>query len=206
MGTEQQWPGSRQARVISVYTAFHRKQRSSPSKFVSEFQVPYCSEYDNFGPCALAWNDDILSGLEYVLWLHNNTSINIAAVNLSLGEGYYPSACDDEFPFIKAAVDNLRSVGIATIAAVGDDRYSDGVNAPACISSVISAGYESYMANIGADLYAPGELDIVPEPENDFSMARGHICIYCTCFWSMGKYAPALSGGLGNGNIGFVRR
>ena len=142
-------------------------------KVVSEFQVPYCSEYDNFGPCALAWNDDILSGLEYVLWLHNNTSINIAVVNLSLGEGYYPSACDDEFPFLKDAVDNLRSVGIATIAAVGDDRYSDGINAPACISSVISAGYESYMANIGADLYAPGELDIVPEPENDFSMARG---------------------------------
>ena len=142
-------------------------------KVVSEFQVPYCSEYGNFGPCALAWNDDILSGLEYVLWLHNNTSINIAAVNLSMGDGYYPSACDDEFPFLKDAVDNLRSVGIATIAAVGDDRYSDGINAPACISSVISAGYDSYMANIGADLYAPGELDIVPVPENDFSMSRG---------------------------------
>ena len=142
-------------------------------KVVSEFQFPYCGEYSFQAPCALAWNDDILSGLEYVLWLHNNTSINIAAVNLSLGEGYYPSACDDEFPFIKAAVDNLRSVGIATIAAVGDDRYSDAINAPACISSVISAGYDSYMANIGADLYAPGELDIVPVPENDFSAVWG---------------------------------
>ncbi|MEZ4618427.1 MAG: hypothetical protein R2867_23335 [Caldilineaceae bacterium] len=46
----------------------------------------------------------------------------------------------------KAAIDNLRSVGIATIAAAGNEGHTNGISAPACISSVVSVG-ATYDAN-----------------------------------------------------------
>jgi uncharacterized protein (TIGR03437 family) len=89
-------------------------------------------------PCASAFNSDVIKGMERALALSN--SFNIAAVNLSIGLGKATANCDAFFPAYKAAIDNLRSRGIATVIASGNESYTDGLSAPACISTAISVG------------------------------------------------------------------
>ena len=89
-------------------------------------------------PCSRTLASDQILGLERVLEL--STSMRIAAVNLSLGVGKFQASCDSFLPSYKAAIDALRSRGIATVIASGNDEYSDGLSFPACISSAISVG------------------------------------------------------------------
>ena len=84
----------------------------------------------------LSWNSDQLLGLERVYDM--SFTYNIAAVNMSLGGGRYTDYCDSDPR--KAAIDNLLSVGIATVIASGNGYYTDGINAPACISSAVAVG------------------------------------------------------------------
>jgi len=85
-----------------------------------------------------AYDSDIIKGLERVYALRS--SFNIAAVNMSLGGGIYYSNCDDSSFQTKVAIDNLRSVGIATVIASGNHGSTDGISHPACISSAVSVG------------------------------------------------------------------
>ena len=68
----------------------------------------------------------------------------IAAANLSLGGGQYTSQAECDVgagnPARRAAIDNLRSIGIATVAASGNNGFVGALNAPACISSAVSVG------------------------------------------------------------------
>jgi len=85
----------------------------------------------------LSWDSDQLLGLERVYDM--SFSYNIAAVNVSLGGAdRYTDHCDSDPR--KAAIDNLRSVGIATVIASGNSGFTDGTNAPACISSAVAVG------------------------------------------------------------------
>ena len=81
-----------------------------------------------------------LKGLERVYQLL--TSYNVAAVNMSLGGGQYfdQATCDRDNKATKAAIDNLRAAGIATVIAAGNSAYTDSMGAPGCISSAVSAG------------------------------------------------------------------
>ncbi len=90
------------------------------------------------GGCVTAYVSDVILGLERVQALRS--SHNIAAVNLSLGSGKFTSNCDASQAAYKTAIDNLRSVGIATIVASGNDRYTGALSRPACISTAISVG------------------------------------------------------------------
>jgi len=94
----------------------------------------------NPSPCNSALDHDILNGLARVYAIRN--SFNIAAVNMSLGGDHYSSqpACDASNLAYKTAFDQLRSVGIATIVASGNDGDTDSLSAPACISSAVSVG------------------------------------------------------------------
>ncbi len=83
-----------------------------------------------------SWNSDSLAGLDYVYYIRSNYSI--AAVNMSLGSGKYGTSCDSAPQ--KAAIDNLRSVGIATAIATGNEGYCGYVSSPACISSSVAVG------------------------------------------------------------------
>lgn len=85
-------------------------------------------------PCALSFTSDVLAGLEWVYSMRDVYSI--AAVNLSLGGGAYTSHCDGS-PY-KPFMDNLRSAGIAVVAAAGNEYYADAVAEPACVSSAVS--------------------------------------------------------------------
>lgn len=87
---------------------------------------------------------DQVKALERVYELRDQ--FRIAAVNMSLGGQRYTSQaeCDALNPSIKAAIDMLRSVGIATIVASGNVGYTDATSSPACISSAISVGSVGY--------------------------------------------------------------
>jgi subtilisin len=89
-------------------------------------------------PCALSYTSDQIKALERVLALSG--SMNIAAVNMSLGGGQYTDYCDNNQGARKTAIDNLRSVGVATVIASGNNGYTGAISSPACISTSISVG------------------------------------------------------------------
>ena len=109
----------------------------------SKFESDDCSdeeeeEEESVGPCIRSSKTDIISGLERVLDLSDR--FDIAAVNMSLGSGEFPGECDSSNSATKAAIDNLRTVGIAAIAASGNKKFTTAIGFPACISSVVSVG------------------------------------------------------------------
>ena len=124
-----------------------------------------CSGGDS--PCIVSFDSDLISALERVYELRNDYSI--AAVNMSLGGGRFTSNCDASESSTKSAIDLLRSVGIATVVASGNNGYSNALSAPACISTAISVGstkdYSSQLDQISSysnsasflNLLAPGE-------------------------------------------------
>lgn len=170
----------------------------------SRFDNPsYCS-----GPCALAWDEDIIAGLERVYELRN--TYPIAAANLSLGGDAYPYVCDVDFPIYKTAIDNLRSVGIATVIASGNEYYSTAISAPACVSSAVSVGStrdgSGYATPVDAvspfsnsasflSLLAPGEIIYSSYPGGSYvpisgtSMATPHV----TSAWAILKQRMPVS-------------
>lgn len=94
-------------------------------------------------PCLIFFESDLIRALERVLVLAGPANVNrIAAVSTSVGSGRFLSqaACDGWFAPIKAAIDNLRSVQIPVVFSAGNNTYTDGLIAPACISSAVSVG------------------------------------------------------------------
>ena len=90
-----------------------------------------------YAPCILSYNTDQLKGLDRVYALVQ-AGTTIASVNMSLGGNASTTNCDAD-P-LKASIDNLRSVGVATVIASGNDGFTNSINAPACISTAISVG------------------------------------------------------------------
>lgn len=90
--------------------------------------------------CILAADSSILAGLDRVFALR--TSLSIAAANLSLGSQIYStqSACDAALPAYVTAVNQVTGAGIAVVASSGNEGRTDGINAPACITGIISVG------------------------------------------------------------------
>ena len=135
--------------------------------------------------CVDSSNSDWLAGLERVLEL--SVDFNIAAVNMSFGLGLFSEDCDSDFPAVKAAMDNLRAVGIAPIAASGNSGFGTDINSPACISSVVSVGStdgfgdETMREEVSdfsnsspsLDLLAPGRGITTSVPGDDFASFNG---------------------------------
>jgi hypothetical protein len=122
-------------------------------------QVGFCGA---FTPCAEASESDVAAALEYVYGIRGDYPIVV--VNMSLGGGSYSDACDAEYPAMSDAIANLKSVGIATVAAAGNDGNPSGIAAPACTSSAISVGAVDGFDRVAyfssgssqVDLLAPG--------------------------------------------------
>ncbi len=90
---------------------------------------------------------------------------------------------------MKTAIDNLRSVNIATAIASGNDYYTNAVAAPGCISTAITVGAtdnSDAVANFSnssaqVDLYAPGVSVYAAVPGGGYgyksgtSMATPHV-------------------------------
>ena len=136
-------------------------------------------------PCAGAFQSDVIAGLERVYQL--SAARQIVAVNMSLGGDLFSEPCDDQL--YKPIIDNLRSIGVATVIASGNNGSRWSISAPACISSAISVGATtkadgiSEFTNVAPflSLLAPGEniLSSIPggayEALSGTSMAAPHI-------------------------------
>jgi hypothetical protein len=130
-----------------------------------------------FAPCAGAFSSDIIAGLEYVHAAP--ASLNIAAVNMSLGGTAYTSYCDDQ-PY-KPAIDNLRAIGIASVVASGNEYAGTAISSPACISSAVSVGAVddansvAFFSNVAPflSLFAPGDTIRSSVPNSGFEDASG---------------------------------
>lgn len=125
--------------------------------------------FSNVSGQAGAYDSDIIAGLSRVYALR--ATYNFAAVNLSLGGGRFSTTCDTALPQYQMPIDNLRSVGIATVIASGNDALTNQISAPACISSAVSVGSTtktdgvSWFSNVAPflSLFAPGgAADFIP--------------------------------------------
>jgi subtilisin len=116
---------------------------------------------DGTAPCIGAFSSDVISGLERVYAVSSQHTFG--AVNMSLAGGSFTAPCDDQ-PF-KPSIDNLRSVGIASAVAAGNDYSASSLGAPACVSSAVSVGSSSmsdelsFFSDVASflSLLAPGE-------------------------------------------------
>jgi subtilisin family serine protease len=87
-------------------------------------------------PCIAAFDSDTLAGLERVF--ARRAARNFASVNMSLGGNITTTHCDSDVR--KPIIDQLRSAGIATVIASGNEFFVNGIAFPSCISSAISVG------------------------------------------------------------------
>lgn len=119
------------------------------------------------GDCVFAYEHDLLRALD---WLYVNYDAStwgtLAAVNMSLGDGSYAEACDaiggsEEYPF-KWYIDQLRSIGVATVVAAGNAGSTNGVAYPACVSSAISVGSVSSYKPVYGDRDRPSLFSNTP--------------------------------------------
>lgn len=118
----------------ALYTGVAKDAQLIAIQVFSGFSATACGTTT---PCTMAWTSDIIRGLERVAAL-KAVHPTIAAANLSLGGGSYSSACNGDAT--KPAIDNLRSLGVATVIASGNDGSTTGIGSPACVSSAISVG------------------------------------------------------------------
>jgi subtilisin family serine protease len=146
----------------------------------SRFTGPSC-----FGagenPCALSFVSDQIAGLEYLLSLRQ--SFAIAAVNMSIGGATFTSQaqCDAQNAARKAAIDNLRSFGIATVISSGNDGLGNALSEPGCISSAVSVGSTTKTDAISSfsnsasflSLLAPGSSIDSSVPGGGFAVFSG---------------------------------
>ncbi|MFN0107215.1 MAG: S8 family serine peptidase [Blastocatellia bacterium] len=171
------------------------------------------ADCDGNAPCVKAVVSDQILGLERVLDLANLTSggnpvFRIAAVNMSLGDdSNNAAACDGNSR--KTAIDNLRSVGVATVISAGNEGHRAGIGVPACISTAVSVGstnkddtVSSFSNNAAiVSLLAPGGSIESSIPggfgfKSGTSMAAPHV----TGAWAVFKSSP----GHGNDSVAAV--
>jgi serine protease len=89
------------------------------------------SDYCGSPPCLLAYDSDIIRGLERVYDLRGGVSNRkIDAVNLSLGGGIKKTTFCSGNP-LASAVKKLRAADIATVIASGNSGFKNGVSARA---------------------------------------------------------------------------
>jgi subtilisin family serine protease len=95
------------------------------------------SHFPAYG-AVMSYTSDQIKALERVYALKD--TYKIAAVNMSLGGGKFTATCDADRQALKTAIDNLRSAGIPTVIASGNDGWTNAISAPACVSSAVSVG------------------------------------------------------------------
>lgn len=97
-----------------------------------------------------ATSNDILSGINWCI--ANRATYNIVAINMSLGGARYYSALSPT-DSVGVALQNARELGILTVVASGNDRYTDSMAWPAAYSNVVSVG-AVYDASMGLISYS----------------------------------------------------
>lgn len=115
------------------------------------------------GQGVLSWSSDQIAALEYV-YAHRDdfSGRKVAAINMSLGGGAYSGSCP-ESP-LTSIVGTLRSAGILTVIAAGNNGYDTQMSSPACTPGALSVGSStksderSSFSNVSSitTVFAPG--------------------------------------------------
>ena len=116
--------------------------------------------------CLVTFTSAHLAGLNHTIDLAR--TFNIAAVNMSFGGDRLTGTCNAT-P-IKSASDRLRTLGIAVVAAAGNDGEVGQMNDPACISGIISVG--SVIITVPASFTNVSELTDLMAPGFSIKSAR----------------------------------
>ncbi len=118
-------------------------------------------------PCVTLYDSDAIAALDYVADTLSNVW-NIASVNMSFGSTptwSSESACDGANGAMNVAIDAVRALGIAPVAAAGNGSITTGISSPACLSGVVSVGASNDSSDViwiksnsgpPLDLWAPG--------------------------------------------------
>lgn len=132
-------------------------------------------------PCVRAFDSDIIEGLERVYALRE--SFDIASVNLSLGSGSFSTVaeCDAANSAYLSIINKLNEVGIAVVAASGNDGRKNALNSPACLTGVVSVGAVNNGNSVQSfsnsadflDLLAPGASILSATPNEKFGRKNG---------------------------------
>jgi subtilisin family serine protease len=177
------WHGTHVAGIAAGNGTSAQVSFSGVAKGAQLVAVQVFSEFTSFSdcggtpPCILAYTSDIIAGLEHVYSL--SASRPFASANLSLGGGLFTSACDLEPE--KAIIDNLRSVGIATTVAAGNNGATNALSSPACISSAVSVGATTKSDVVASysnaasflSLFAPGDSITSSTVGGGYTVASG---------------------------------
>jgi subtilisin family serine protease len=133
-----------------------------------------------------ASDSDINDALQ---WLYDNRGSypGLAAVNLSLGgTTKHTSYCN--YDPLRLLIQELLSVGIATVVASGNDGWRDGVASPGCIQEAVTVGWQNDAgaaigtavnvatdSNIGlqVDFLAPGSSIRSSVPGSAYALMSG---------------------------------
>jgi subtilisin family serine protease len=130
-------------------------------------------------PCAIAFEGDIIDGLEEVLALSGG--MGVAAANLSLGGGQFTAFCDGASANATDVIEDLRDAGVATVIASGNNGFDGAVSWPACIAEAVTVGATddndqmAGFSNTGpqVDLLAPGVAIDSAIPGGGFDLKSG---------------------------------
>jgi subtilisin family serine protease len=161
-------------------------------RIFSRFTGASCAD-TGYDPCALAWQSDILAGLDYVLTL--KAALPLIAANLSFGSGRYSSrnSCESANAATKAALLALVAADIAPVAAAGNDGFTAALNAPACIDAAIAVGATHDDDTIWVKSNASAQLDLLAPGVTVRSAAPGGGQSYST---GTSMATPQVSGAL----------
>ncbi|MBY5714724.1 S8 family peptidase [Rhizobium leguminosarum] len=90
----------------------------------------------NDGGQPRSYTSDLLRALVYVRDVLRNQS-QIAAINISIGAGIQ-GPCPNNL--LAPTISQLRSLGVATVIAAGNEASNSGINAPGCVPQAITVG------------------------------------------------------------------
>jgi len=135
-----------------------------------------------------ASSSDLISAVDW--GIANQATYNIVAMNMSLGDGGdYTSQCNSVGgggnPLTTPA-SVAAAAGIQTVAASGNNAYSNGINWPACTPGVTSVG-AVYDSNVGSMTYS-----ISPAPCTDATTTADQV----TCFSNVASFLTLFAPGV----------
>lgn len=99
-----------------------------------------------FGANTTTSDSLIISAIDWAI--ANQAAYNIAAINISLGDGVNHGSRCNNTPY-DTPVSNANLAAIVVAVGAGNEGFTDGVSRPACVAGVKAVG-AVYSANIGA--------------------------------------------------------
>lgn len=107
-----------------------------PVQVFTKFTDPdFCGSAN---PCTAAFASDVALGIQHASAAKSDHGVNVVAINLSLGGESYSASCTSSSygSSIKAAHD----LGVAVVAANGNNGYTGRVSTPSCVPHAIGVG------------------------------------------------------------------